>query len=108
MPSSPPPERPAETPATRPRAVSRPQPAETAANKERETPGNSANGSAARLRVSGIVWQEERSARRAFINGNIASEGSVIDGARIMEIYPGRIRFSREGKWFDVPLEKNP
>lgn len=108
MPPSPPPAKPVETPLTRPRAVSRPQPAAAAANKERETPENSANGSAARLRVSGIVWQEERSARRAFINGNIASEGSVIDGARIVEIYPGRIRFSREGKWFDVPLEKNP
>jgi general secretion pathway protein B len=56
--------------------------------------------------VSGIVWQEERSARRAFVNGIIAAEGSVIDGAKVVEIYPARIRFSRGGRSFDVSIEK--
>jgi general secretion pathway protein B len=58
--------------------------------------------------VSGIVWQEERSARRAFVNGIIAAEGSVIDGAKVVEIYPARIRFFRGGKSFDVSIEKTP
>jgi general secretion pathway protein B len=97
-----------ETPPPPSPALSRPRPAQAAANKELDTPENSSNGPALHLRVLGIVWQEERSRRRAFVNGSIAAEGSVIDGARIVEIYPGRIRFSQEGKLFDIPLEKSP
>jgi len=118
LPPPAPPQKPTELPVARPQAdivkgellpppaISRPRPAEAAANKEIDSPGNSSHGSAPHIRVSGIVWQEERSARRAFVNGIIAAEGSVIDGARVVEIYPARIRFSRGGRSFDVSIEK--
>ena len=104
----PPPAKPVETPPAPPLTVSRPRPAKAAVNKDLDTPEDSSPGSVPNLRVSGIVWQEERSARRAFVNGTIAAEGSVINGARVVEIYPARIRFSQGGKTFDIPLEKTP
>jgi general secretion pathway protein B len=91
-----------------PPAVSHPRPAAAAAHKEIDAPEYSSHGSVSHLRVSGIVWQEERSARRAFVNGIIAVEGSVIDGAKLVEIYPARIRFSRGGESFDISIEKIP
>ncbi len=56
------------------------------------------------IKVSGIAWQEERTARRAVVNGFLIREGSDVAGARIIEIYPGRIRFSQSGRTFVVPL----
>lgn len=103
-----PPGKSAKTTAAVPLAASRPRPVETAANKSVDAPENSTRASGPLPRVSGIVWQEERSARRAFVNGIMASEGSVIDGAKVVEIYPVRIRFSKGEKLFDVSIEKNP
>lgn len=56
------------------------------------------------IMVSGIAWQEERTARRAVVNGFLIREGGDVAGARIIEIYPGRIRFSQSGRTFDVQL----
>jgi general secretion pathway protein B len=54
------------------------------------------------ITVSGIAWQDERSLRRAVINGNLVGEGAEIQGARIIEIRENRIRFSRNGDIFEV------
>lgn len=54
------------------------------------------------LSISGIAWQEERKLRRAVVNGELVSEGSVIDGFRIVEIREDRIRFSRNARTFEV------
>jgi general secretion pathway protein B len=56
------------------------------------------------LKLSGIIWQEEPGERRAMINGTIATEGSLIEGAKIVEIYPTRVRFSYNGKPFEISL----
>ena len=56
------------------------------------------------LKLSGIIWQEEPGERRAMINGRIASEGSIIEGAKIVEIHPARVRFSYNGRPFEIPL----
>ncbi|BCS55536.1 hypothetical protein [Geobacter sp. SVR] len=56
------------------------------------------------LRVSGIAWQDTRSASRAVINGFLLQEGNVVSGAKITEILPDRVRFSLSGRSFDVPL----
>jgi hypothetical protein len=56
------------------------------------------------LKISGIVWSEERSERRAVINGVFTTEGSVIDGVKVEEIYPTRVRFSHEGRFFEVSV----
>jgi general secretion pathway protein B len=56
------------------------------------------------LKLSGIIWQEEPSERRAMINGTIATEGSIIEGVKVVEIYPTRVRFSHNGRPFEISL----
>ncbi len=52
--------------------------------------------------VSGIAWQEERSLRRAVINGVLVGEGAEILGAKVIEIRENRIRFSRGTELFEI------
>jgi general secretion pathway protein B len=54
------------------------------------------------ITVSGIAWQDERSLRRAVINGFLVGEGAEILGAKIIEIKESRVRFSRGGEVFEV------
>jgi len=56
------------------------------------------------LKLSGIIWQEEPSERRAMINGRIATEGSIIEGVKVVEIQPARVRFSHNGRFFQISL----
>jgi general secretion pathway protein B len=60
------------------------------------------------LNVTGIGWQKGNADRLAVVNGRAVSEGAVIEGARVEEIFPDRVRFSFGGKAFDVPLGKTP
>ncbi len=57
----------------------------------------------AQLTISGIAWQDERSLRRAVVNGTLVGEGAEVAGARVVEIGENRVRFSRGGRSFDVP-----
>ncbi len=57
-----------------------------------------------KFKVSGIVWQEERPARRAFVNDVPVREGDTVQGARVVEIHTDRVRFSKDGKFFDIRL----
>lgn len=54
------------------------------------------------ITVSGIAWQDERYLRRAVINGSLVGEGAEILGAKVVEIRDNRIRFSRDGEFFEV------
>lgn len=56
------------------------------------------------ITISGIAWQDEHNARRAVVNGFLIQEGGSVSGARITEIYQDRVRFSRNGHFFDVYL----
>ena len=56
------------------------------------------------IKVSGIAWQEERSARRAVVNGFLMKEGSVVSGARVIEILQDRVRFSTSGGEFELSM----
>jgi len=56
------------------------------------------------IKVSGIAWQDEHSARRAVVNGFLMQEGSSVAGAKIVEIYQDRVRFSQAGSFFEVNL----
>ena len=56
------------------------------------------------LKLSGIIWQEEPSERRAMINGRIATEGSIIEGVKVVEIHPTRVRFLHNGRHFEISL----
>jgi general secretion pathway protein B len=56
------------------------------------------------LKVSGIAWQDDRADRRAVVNGVLVSEGGVIEGARIIAIHQDKVRFSCNGRKFEVAL----
>ena len=54
------------------------------------------------ISVSGIAWQDERSLRRAVINGALVGEGAEILGAKVVEIGERHVRFNRGGELFEV------
>ncbi len=57
------------------------------------------------IKLSGIAWQDERSARRVVINGFLLKEGAVVSGARITDIQPDRVRFSSSAGLFEIKLD---
>lgn len=56
------------------------------------------------IKVSGIAWQDEHGARRAVVNGFLVQEGGNVSGAKIVEIFQDRVRFSQDGRIFEVYL----
>ncbi len=56
------------------------------------------------LKVTGIAWQDERTARRAVVNGALMGEGADVSGARIVEIRQEQVRFSRDGQSFAIAI----
>ena len=71
-------------------------------------PGEPVAGSSAAdpppLKISGIVWNEESSNRRAVINGTLLSEGSTIEGVKVVEIFPTKVRFLYQGAYFEKSI----
>ena len=83
--------------------------AEVAPGNGQKTAEQSPDGSATALpslRLSGIVWSEEPSNRFAMINGAVATEGSVIEGVKVVEIYPTRVLLSHKGQSFEISMFK--
>lgn len=58
------------------------------------------------LIVSGIAWQKDSSSRLAVVNGTSVTQGAMVGGARVEEIFPDRVRFSLENHTVEVPLGK--
>jgi len=58
------------------------------------------------LKVSGIGWQKDNADRLAIVNGRAVSEGAVVEGARVVEIFPDRVSFSFKDGTFEIPLGK--
>jgi general secretion pathway protein B len=56
------------------------------------------------LKVTGIAWMEERGVRRAVVNGALVGEGAIVAGAKVLEIRPDQIRFSRDGSSFAISI----
>jgi len=56
------------------------------------------------LKLSGIIWHEEPSERRAFIDDIPVAEGSVIKGVKIVGIEPTRVRCSYNGQPFEMSM----
>lgn len=57
------------------------------------------------IKLSGIAWQEDRTARRAVINGLLLKEGVVVSGAKIVDIQAGKVRFSSPSGVFEIKLD---
>jgi general secretion pathway protein B len=66
-------------------------------------PGRS-GANAPPLKLSGIIWHEEPSERRAFIDDISVAEGSVVKGVKIVEIHPTRVRCSYNGQSFEMSM----
>lgn len=54
------------------------------------------------ITISGIAYQDDRSMRRAVINGALVGEGAEVAGAKVVEIRENRVRFSRAGENFEI------
>jgi general secretion pathway protein B len=59
------------------------------------------------LIVSGIAWQKGGAERFAMVNGKPVAEGATVEGARVEEIFPDRVRFSFANRTFEVSLGKS-
>ena len=58
------------------------------------------------LKLSAIVWYEEPSERFAMINGMKTTEGSIIEGVKVVEIHPTSVRFLHKGQYFEISISK--
>jgi hypothetical protein len=56
------------------------------------------------LKLSAIVWYEDPSMRFAMINGIKATEGSEIEGVKVVEINPNSVRFLQNGRYFEISM----
>lgn len=100
---------PSPVPATEQQATPVPRPAPSAAPYQKSpaaTPPAPAPATPL-LSVSGIAWQKDSTARLAMVNGLSVTEGAMVEGARVEEILPDRVRFSFDRRDFDVPLGKS-
>jgi general secretion pathway protein B len=59
------------------------------------------------LKITGIGWQKDSANRLAIVNGRPVSEGSTIDGAKVVEIFPDRVRFSFGNQTIDITVGKS-
>jgi len=58
-----------------------------------------------RFKISGIAWQSDNASRIAVINGVSVSEGSNIEGVKIEQIFPDKVKFLNNGKSFEIYLD---
>ena len=86
-----------------------PKEVNTAPISTKKTPEPTPNISAtnpASLKLSAIVWYEEPSRRFAMINGIMATEGSSVEGAKVVEINPTSVRLLHDGQYFEISMSK--
>lgn len=57
------------------------------------------------LVVSGIAFHDDPDARLAIVNDLPVMRGTSVEGAMVEEILPDRVRFSLDGKSFEVRME---
>lgn len=86
-----------------------PEEAKVAPGNIKKTPEHTPTGSATTppsVKISAIVWYEDPSKRFAMINGMITTEGSLIEGVKVVEINPTVVRFLHNGQYFEIPISK--
>jgi len=86
-------------------AAPQPSPAEAPQAVTAEQPVASPKPPA--LRVSGIAWQKDSTSRLAVINGSSVTEGGMVEGAQVEEIFPDRVRLSFKGSTFEIQMGKD-
>jgi len=56
------------------------------------------------LKITVISWYEDPSKRFAFVNGMMVHEGDIVEEAKVVEIYPNRVRFLHNGQYFEISM----
>jgi general secretion pathway protein B len=56
------------------------------------------------LQVTGIGWQKDNANRLAIVNGRPVVAGNVVEGAKVEEILPDRVRFSINDRSFEIAV----
>jgi hypothetical protein len=74
------------------------------AKEAAENRSENAGAAPSDLRLTGIVWSEDPSGRCAVINGAILTEGAEIQGVKVVEILPNRVRLREHGRVFEIQL----
>jgi general secretion pathway protein B len=60
------------------------------------------------LQVTGIGWQKDNANRMAIVNGRPVVVGNVVEGAKVEEILPDRVRFSIGGRSLEITVGNLP
>jgi len=102
-PAGPPPEAKWENPSLPADAPSPPK-AQASAGKAGQSTKPHGGHSLPTLTVTGIAWQKDSTDRVAVVNGASVSEGVMVEGARVEEIFQDRVRFSFDKQTFDISL----
>lgn len=102
-PAGPLPEAASETPSLPADAPSPPK-AQESAGKAGQLTKPSVGHSLPTLTVTGIAWQKDSTDRVAVVNGISVSQGVMVEGARVEEIFQDRVRFSFDKQTFEIPL----
>ncbi len=58
------------------------------------------------VKLTGIAWQDSRKMRRAVVNDILSGEGTIVAGAKIIEIKPTVVRFEKNGTLYEVSLSR--
>jgi hypothetical protein len=69
---------------------------------EQATPGSPTNPPS--LKLSAIVWYDDPSLRFIMVNGIKASEGSFVEGVKVVEIMPTSVRFLYNDQYFEISM----
>jgi hypothetical protein len=72
--------------------------------KSTETPASESAANPPSIKLSAIVWYENPSMRFAIVNDLKAVEGSLIEGVKVVEIHPTRVRFLHNNQYFEVSI----
>ncbi|MGZ6226175.1 MAG: general secretion pathway protein GspB [Syntrophales bacterium] len=83
-----------------------PKELDTSPKKPVEPTVNVSATNPASLKLSAIAWFEDPSRRFAMINGIMATEGSSIDGIKVVEINPTSVRLLHDGQYFEISMSK--
>ena len=81
--------------------------AEVAPSSIKKIPEQATTGSPTNppsLKLSAIVWYEDPSMRFAMVNGIKASEGTIVEGVKVVEINPTSVRFLYNNRYFELSM----
>lgn len=60
----------------------------------------------AELKVSGVAWQGNGESSFAVVNGRGVLQGATVEGYKVLEIHPDRVRFQGSNGTFEVPVDE--